>query len=88
MARPKGIRSDRLRKLIAAAIDQGWQHETGGKHPMVICPVCGHEEIYTASGRQFHHEIKSKISRLRWHGLIFDGIKKEHPPVNEENDHE
>lgn len=62
-----------LRRLITAALKQGWGHRTGGAHPMVICPVCGHEEIYTPSGRQHEHEIKKKIARLRKHGMIFDG---------------
>jgi hypothetical protein len=62
-----------LRRLITAAVRQGWQSSTGGKHPMVICPVCKHEEIYTKSGRQHEHEIKKKIARMRKHGVIFDG---------------
>lgn len=66
-------RSDRLRKLITAAVDQNWGHEIGGKHPVIICPTCGHREIYTATGRQHVHEIKKKISRLRRHGVIFEG---------------
>lgn len=68
-----GIRSDKLRKLIKAAISQGWQPETGGSHPMIVCPTCGHREVYTASGRQHVHEIKKKITRLRRHGVFFEG---------------
>jgi hypothetical protein len=78
MARVRGIRSDKLRRLISAALSQGWQHDIGGSHPRVVCPVCGHREVYTASGRQHEHEIKKKIARLRRHGVLFDGRGGQH----------
>jgi len=72
MGQPK-VRSDKLRKLIMTAVRQGWRSDLCGNHPSIVCPVCGHREIYTTSGRMHTHEIKKKIARLRRHGLIFDG---------------
>lgn len=72
------VRSDRLRKVIKAAVSQGFVPESGGSHPALVCPVCGHREIYTASGKQHEHEIKKKIVRLRKHGLIFEGRGGDH----------
>lgn len=72
------IRSDRLRQIVSAAVDQGFTVEHGTRHPALICPVCGHHEIITTSGRQLHHEIRNKISRLRRHGLVFEGRGGEH----------
>jgi hypothetical protein len=70
--RPR-IRSDVLRRLIDCALKQGWQHKIGGAHPMIVCPICGHREIYTMTGKQHEHEIKKKIARLRKHGVLFNG---------------
>lgn len=68
-----GIRSDFLREIAKAAITQDFTLEWGGKHPVLICPVCGHRETITASGKQSHHESRNKASRLRRHGLMWKG---------------
>lgn len=72
------IRSDVLRQVIRAAVAQGFVNDETSRHPALVCPVCGHREIYTQSGRQVNHEIRGKISRLRKHGLMFKGLGGKH----------
>lgn len=69
----KGIRSDFLRSVIKAAVAQDFTVDPGGRHPALVCPVCGHHETITTSGQMRHHEAKDKISRLRKHGLVWKG---------------
>ncbi len=73
-----GIRSDKLRSVVKAAKAQGFEHDKTGNHPALVCPMCGHREVYTASGVMKHHEMRAKISRLRKHGLWFEGVGGEH----------
>jgi predicted RNA-binding Zn-ribbon protein involved in translation (DUF1610 family) len=67
------IRSDLLRQVVRTALDAGFELNPRGSHPKLVCPDCGHAEIFTFTGRQHHHEIKGKISRLRKHGLPWQG---------------
>jgi predicted RNA-binding Zn-ribbon protein involved in translation (DUF1610 family) len=71
--RINGFRSADLRQVVRAAVDQDWELVNGGKHPALVCPVCGHQEIVTKSGCQRQHEFKSKIGRLRKHGFVWKG---------------
>jgi hypothetical protein len=75
------MRSDFLRELTKAALAQGFVLDPGGKHLALICPVCSHREVITKSGRQTHHEAKSKVSRLRHHGLIWKGTGGRHDEI-------
>lgn len=67
------FRSDLLREVVRTALDDGWELVRGSTHPKLVCPVCGHAEIVTQSGRQCRHEIRNKVSRLRKHGLTWRG---------------
>lgn len=78
MSRPSGIRSDFLREIVKTATQQGFELEKGGKHPALVCPVCGHREVITATGKQNFHESRSKASRLRRHGLVWQGRGGKH----------
>ena len=74
----RGIRSDFLRAVVKAAVSQDFTIDHGGKHPALVCPVCGHHETITTTGQQRHHEAKSKITRLRKHGLVWKGQGGQH----------
>lgn len=74
----RGIRSDFLRQVVKAAQEQNFTVDYGGKHPALVCPVCGHPEVITTTGKQRHHEARNKICRLRKHGLIWKGIGGTH----------
>lgn len=76
------IRSDFLRSIVKAAIEQGFTLEWGGKHPALICPVCGHPEIITTTGKQAFHESRNKACRLRRHGLLWKGRGGQHVAVH------
>lgn len=78
MAGLAGIRSDFLRAITREAIKQGFRLDWTGRHPALICPVCKHPEIITGSGKQTFHESRSKATRLRRHGLLWQGRGGEH----------
>lgn len=67
------FRSPDLRDLVRAAVDQDFELDDQGRHPKLICPVCGHPEIITTSGRMVGHEFQHKVTRLRRHGLFYRG---------------
>jgi hypothetical protein len=77
-----GIRSDFLREIVKEAVAQKFAFEWGGKHPVLVCPVCGHRETITASGKQTFHESRNKVCRLRRHGLLWKGIGGKHVAVH------
>jgi hypothetical protein len=72
------IRSDFLRDLVKTAVKQDFLFDPGGKHPVLVCPVCGHRETITATGKQKFHESRNKAARLRRHGLIWQGRGGKH----------
>jgi hypothetical protein len=74
----RGIRSDFLREIVKAAIKQGFRMDWGGNHPALICPVCGHREVITMTGKQTFHESRNKATRLRRHGLMWKGRGGQH----------
>lgn len=68
------FRSDYLRRMVREALDQeAFEWDWRGRHPALVCVVCGHREIITLSGRQQQPEIKKKACRLRRHGLEWEG---------------
>lgn len=81
MAGLQGIRSDYLRALAREAVRQGWSIEWGKRHPELVCPVCGHRETITCTGKQQLHESRNKATRLRRHGLLWKGRGGVHVPV-------
>lgn len=78
MSPGRGFRSDFLRDLVKAAVSQKFEFDNGGRHPALVCPVCGHREVITKTGRQTFHESRNKAARLRRHGLLWEGRGGEH----------
>ncbi len=78
MARTGSFRSDFLRDLVKAAVRQGFGVDRSGNHPSLVCPVCGHREVITSTGKQAFHESRNKATRLRRHGLIWKGRGGQH----------
>jgi hypothetical protein len=72
------IRSDLLRAVVAEAVKQSFELDWSGNHPALICPVCKHREVITATGKQSFHESRNKVCRLRRHGLMWKGRGGEH----------
>jgi hypothetical protein len=81
MSTGHGFRSDFLREITREAVKQGFTLDTTGRHPALICPVCGHSEIITGSGQQRFHESRNKAARLRRHGLVWKGRGGQHAEV-------
>jgi hypothetical protein len=70
-----GFRSDLLRRLIDEAEEQGVAEldQSRGNHPALVCLTCGHREIVSTTAKLLGHEAKNKITRLRRHGLSWQG---------------
>lgn len=79
------IRSDFLRALVHEAVDQGFTYDPDGRHPALVCPVCGHRESITLTGKQKFHESRNKACRLMRHGLSWQGRGGKHAAVHGAN---
>jgi hypothetical protein len=69
------FRSDLLRRLVDAAEEQKVFEldRSRGKHPALVCLACGYREIVSTTAKLMDHESKNKITRLRRHGLRWQG---------------
>lgn len=87
-ATARGIRCDLYRKLYREGMKQGFSPgRMSTNHLTLTCPVCGHIEQFSTTGRGIGHEAKMKLSAMRKHGLAWGGQPGKHveEPIRESN---